>query len=283
MSNAPGPQNGASVVIDPRDPNTLLATSQNAAFSACGIRAYVSRDSGAAWTSELLPAPEGIGFARPDGPRRRYCGIANQWEAIGPGGGEHVGYIAETTADLRSWGVFVSSRDGPTGAWSEPVRVDPANPLPGYDDKPMIVSDNSPASAHRGRLYVAWTRWIGAAANRVQLSRSDDGGRSWSVPVGVGGTGWGVQLAVTAGGAVVAAWFGGSSLWITVSSNGGATFAKPRPFASTATRFNPTGTALINAEPTEPVNPNPSLGGAPGSTWRTACRERTAGESSSPF
>jgi hypothetical protein len=281
VSRAPGPQNGANIVVDPRNPSVLLASSQNSDFSACGIRAYASTNAGRTWSSTLLPAPPGDRKAEhiASGPGKgTYCTEANQWGAIGPDGSEYVAYLASDKTARRpgrygsfTTSVFVSYRDGVTAPWSAPRRADPTLNTSGrgglgYDDKPVIVVDTTTASPYRGRVYLAWTRWTGPVdspnSSTIESAYSDDHGRHWSKPTEVSATGgWGVQFAVASDGTLFASWWNnGPALQVTRSTDGGNSYLPAQTFASSEVYpFLLDGRGQVEAEPTEPVNPNPSM------------------------
>ena len=90
----------------------------------------------------------------------------------------------------RAWsGIFVrSSRDGL--AWTTPVAVvDHINTAIPFEDKPWLGVDRAASSPHRGNVYVAWTRFDvygsddPAHRSHIMLSRSRDGGRTFSTPL----------------------------------------------------------------------------------------------------
>jgi hypothetical protein len=94
-------------------------------------------------------------------------------------------------------------------------------------------------TGQHGELYAAWTNWEG----RLSISRSTDGGASFSPPVQVPGTGGtrparGPSLAVRGGGELVVAWAVGEdpAAAIQVSVSRGGSFDPPRAVARTGGR-----------------------------------------------
>lgn len=78
----------------------------------------------------------------------------------------------------------------------------------GGDDKELMAVDNTPSSAHYGRIYVGWTNFGLSAPDLNQVTYSDDGGATWSTPVSLPGSG--VQ---------------GQGMWPAVAPNGDVYFA----------------------------------------------------------
>jgi hypothetical protein len=191
VSQAPGPQNEASIAVDPANPSVPVAASQN--FPACGVRVYGSTDGGSHWSSELLRLPDAARIEAAVG--RRFC-AGNEWVAIAGSARQYVAFVGRNPSDPATNG----------------------------------------------------------------LSHSDDGGATWSEPARLNAIGgWGVQLAPAADGAVDAAWWGGPTLVLVRSTDGGATFPVVRRFASLL-GFLDFGGGMVSAQPTEPVQPRPALG-----------------------
>src|SRR5207253_7548879 len=99
--------------------------------------------------------------------------------------------------------VYAGVRRGSGGPWTiRPVeRVAPGQFA--YDDRPVLAAD-----PQRPRVYAVWTRLENRfgpqqTLSAILLSRTDDGGRSWSRPVRLGeGRVYSTALAVAPGGDV---------------------------------------------------------------------------------
>ncbi len=69
-------------------------------------------------------------------------------------------------------------------SYVDPVFPTTADNPADFNDKEAIWADNSPTSPHFGTVYVSWTLFPGKDANgfvdRILLSRSTDGGATWS-------------------------------------------------------------------------------------------------------
>jgi hypothetical protein len=139
-------------------------------------------------------------------------------------------------------GIFVrSSSDGLT--WNPPIAVvDHINSAIPFEDKPWIGVDRGATSPHRGNVYVAWTRFDvygskdPAHRSRIMVSRSRDGGRTFSVPLEISDesgnavdsddTVEGVVPAAGPDGTVYVTWAGPKGLYFDKSADGGWTFGK---------------------------------------------------------
>lgn len=224
-----------SVAINPTNPDHVVAVSMQAGRPG-GPRssnyAYVSTDGGRTW--KTVPAPNPGGRVQGD-----------DAIAFGPDGTAHHAYIAfdgiRVARPLRAFnGIFVSSsRDGV--AWNDPVPVvDHLNTVEPFEDKPYLVVDASADSPHRGNVYVAWTRFdvYGSKAaehkTHVYISRSRDGGKSFSVPWRISdvpgdcldsdNTVMGAMPATGPKGEVYVTWAGPRGIVFDKSTDGGWTF-----------------------------------------------------------
>lgn len=111
-----------------------------------------------------------------------------------------------------------------------------------FEDKPYIVADNG-TGPHAGNMYVGWTRWT-LTDSEILLSRSTDGGKSWSKPVEIddhpglprddNGALEGFAGAVAPDSTLYAVWSTGEGIVLTTSHDGGRTFSRPRLILHTA-------------------------------------------------
>ena len=139
----------------------------------------------------------------------------------------------------------------------------PRSGEPGSTTSPPSRSTTRPASPHRGRVYLAWTRIARNVVFSIVLSHSDNGGRTWSKPVKVreGRVLTYATVATGPTGAVYVAWddveeFG---IWMARSTDGGAHFRDLRKVASfVAVTIPHCGSGIvIPAQPRTCVNSNP--------------------------
>jgi hypothetical protein len=120
--------------------------------------------------------------------------------------------------------------------------VDHVNSVIPFEDKPWVGIDRGPGSPHRGNVYVAWTRFDvygsknPAHRSHIMLSRSRDGGRSFSPPLEISDetgdardsddTVEGAVPAAGPDGEVYIAWAGPKGLVFDRSTDGGWTFGR---------------------------------------------------------
>ncbi|MGZ4379966.1 MAG: hypothetical protein ACXVZN_00185 [Gaiellaceae bacterium] len=89
-------------------------------------------------------------------------------------------------------GLYASSSvDGKS--WSAPIQAHAA----GTGDTPSqsrLTCDNTSSSAGYGNCYLAYTNTASTPANQLQVTRSTDGGTTWSAAVGAAGPATGTQV-----------------------------------------------------------------------------------------
>jgi len=146
------------------------------------------------------------------------------------------------------------SLDGGKTWEARPIPVIEHAEAPGipFEDKPYIVADNQPKSPYAGNLYVGWSN-DGMAEALIVLSRSTDGGVTWSVPVRLSdhaglprddnGTVEGFDGVVTPDGSLHVVWSDTNHVAYAVSRDGGKTFSRNRSIADTG----PSHFAVLNA------------------------------------
>jgi hypothetical protein len=211
-------QSENSVFVHPFDINTVLNSNNSTDWDGVevgvlyGADALFTTDGGQTWGGSIQAAA-GSNNGDPAA-------------AIGLNGWFYVGYIA---ANLGQ-GVAHSTDAGDN--WTH-VQVASGGLL----DKNHLWIDNSSSSPYEGNLYSAWTNFFGANDNEIELSRSTDGGLSWSSPinissaVGAGSHNQGVNIQTGPNGEVYAAWSiydswssDETAIGFAKSADGGATF-----------------------------------------------------------
>jgi hypothetical protein len=228
-----------TVSINPVNPDHVIAVllqGGRPGEARVSNHAYASFDGGRTWKGAPVQNPEG-----------RVQG--DDAVTFGRDGVAVHSYISfdgiRVLRPERAWsGIFVrSTRDGVT--WGAPVAVvDHINTAIPFEDKPWVGVDRSEESPHRGNVYVAWTRFDvygsedPADRSRIMVSRSRDGGRSFSAPHEISdesgdardsdGTVEGVVPVVGPAGELYIAWAGPKGIVIDTSTDGGWTFGKDR-------------------------------------------------------
>jgi len=179
-------QSSASIAVDPRNPDRLIATSNDyrRGDSSCG--ADWSLDGGRHWGSRTAP----LSFTAPG-----FSALRHYWDV---GGLSKVGFDSHGTAylicnaidrgttadngDPATAIVAFRSLDG-GASWSFPGTVIaqvPGTSTPANLNNPGFAVDTNPASPFRDRLYVSWIAYNPTfTVGRVALAWSSDAGVSW--------------------------------------------------------------------------------------------------------
>ena len=228
VSNEEGPQSETSIAIDPSDPSRLVAGSNE--IARLPMRGYFSSDGGDTWGGVDLPLPPPInanGFDFGSDP-----GVA--WDTQGNVFYSYIVVFFSPTGRITGSEVAVA-RSGDGGRTWTATFFNRSGGHGKFNDKPMITVDTNPSSPLRDTVYVAWDTTpiapSGPSSTGVKLSRSTDGGHTFSAPVDVSPTGGGQRFGIGADpfvapdGTVHVAW---EDISINIeeasSSDGGASF-----------------------------------------------------------
>ncbi len=230
-----GPYTEPSVAVNPRNPQQVVVAYQdNAQIS-------YSSNGGRDWLAASGTAPSNY----------RVSGdVSVTYDSRGQA---ILCYIAfDKLGSFNYWGhnatrngIFI--RRSPDGGktWEAdhiPVVEQPTQPGIPFEDKPYIIADTG-AGSYAGNLYVGWTRWT-LTGSEILLSRSTDGGKTWSKPVEIdghpglprddNGANEGFDAVVGPDGTLYATWNAGNQIMLTTSHDGGVTFSPPIPVIETA-------------------------------------------------
>jgi hypothetical protein len=223
------PQNETSIAINPVDLDNLVggANDYRTGPTRCGF--YSSPNSGDTWTDGTLPLVSGFaeagdpGIAFDANGEAYYLCMNFNRDAQG-NAMENTQFVFKSVNGGRNWGAAVLAA---------------GSPMANFDDKGHIAVDNISSTAHRGNIYVAFTRFPQLTEEEIRFSRSTDGGASFAgCPVACAdfpinddnpGLVQGSNITVGADGAVYVAWAdnnGGatSRIMIDKSTNGGVSF-----------------------------------------------------------
>jgi len=250
VSKAPLTQGDTSFAIDPARPRILFGASDDSGGER--VLVYDSTDAGSTWRRSEGPAAPGGSCARGE-PR----------VAIGRDGRQYLAFTSQAFCgdQLTPYLVF-TSRAGPRARWAPLVRVAPRAWRYGFDDAPDLALDE-----RSGRLYLAWTRSLSVDDATVVVSRSSDGGRTWSVPLPVASARDRPRLAsiaVAPGGDVYVAGIDTvHGVWISRSTDGGRTFGASRTagrlLANPAAECSLTAQSPLPREEQTCAGPNPTV------------------------
>lgn len=206
--------------------STVVAAFQVGRFEnggASNLGYATSTDSGTTWTSGFMPGT--TVYANPPGPWARVSDPSVAFDA------EHdvwmvVGLVIDVNVVPHGLQVNRSTDGGLT--FQNPVTVSLNE---NSYDKQWMTCDNTPASPFYGNCYVEWSGNTG-----ITMSRSTDGGLSWTNSSTPSAPGSGGQPVVQSDGKVVVA-YAGFGMQTLVSTDGGAHYTGPNTIATAGDHF----------------------------------------------
>jgi hypothetical protein len=141
---------------------------------ACATGFSTSTNNGATWTSGLLPGltkwAGGGAFDRATDAAVAYDARHNTWMISS--------LVLTEAGGVKGVGIYTSRSTDGGFTWGTPVAI-PNTAGMISPDKNWIVCDNTSTSPFYGTCYTEWDD--NGAGNRMEMSRSTDGGLTWSV------------------------------------------------------------------------------------------------------
>jgi hypothetical protein len=212
-----------AIVIDPTDPNRIIAAAQG-----IGCYYYRSTDGGSTWTGASLNDPYDLG---------------DPALAIARDGTAYYGYLGT----FQHSGIYLGRSVDGGASWRQGVAVLDHNAGAPFEDKEWATVDWTNGS-FAGSVYVAWTQFDAYGSSnptdstRILFSYSRNRGDTFAVPVrisdhggdcvDVGNTVEGAVPAVGPDGAISLAWAGPRGIEFDRSTNGGRTWGVDRVIAA---------------------------------------------------
>jgi hypothetical protein len=215
-------QNETWISVDPTNPLNLVAGANDYRGGDAAGGVYASLDGGLTWTSSTLAMLDPI--------QAQYDAQGDPALAAYPGGVFYYAYIDFNRTDDQNRLCVARSSDGGLTWPQVGVVMDHSGPgSHDFEDKELIAVDTT-GGAHDGNVYIAWTRFLAGGGNRIMLSRSTDGGATFSAPLQISDSTGGYQgtaPAVGPNGELYVAWHRGD-IELDVSLDGGLTWGTDR-------------------------------------------------------
>jgi hypothetical protein len=243
ISNETGPQSETAIAVNPSNPSQIVAGSNE--IFRLPERGYYSGDGGKTWTGIDLPLPppltsNGSDFASDP---------SVAWDTRG---NVYVGYIVvfggnQKFASFNGTEMAVARSSDGGHTWAA-TYFNFNSGSAKFNDKPYIAVDDNLSSPYRDTVYAAWDNAGGSSSssNAILVSRSTDGGVTFSQPVFASATNGGPQAVIGADpfvspdGTVHVAWNDIQHNFIAESSStdGGLTFGPTQVVATKQLAFS---------------------------------------------
>jgi hypothetical protein len=297
---AAAPQNETSIAIDPNNANRVVGSANDyvARTWTCTISGtpcsalgdaysgtYFSNDGGGTWCCTST-GPGNLGTVIPGVTRL----TGGTYDA---GGDPALAFDSQGNVFYAGLGFnrasapnTVAVNKGTFGGggnltWGPPTFINPTTSPAVFNDKEWIAADSHASSPFHDRVYVTFTRFVFSAGsgNYVQspifFASSTDHGATFSTPVSISGNvlyDQGSRPVVGPDGALYVFWEGATRLstmnstYVAKSTDGGATWSKPRAISAVADSTELKNTLFrVNSFPAAAAAPNGDLY----ATWTT--------------
>jgi hypothetical protein len=205
------------IAVDPTNPNSLVASSNNISGSG-RLKVFYTSDGGQSWNTTELPLNDGAAF---------HSDPAVAWSSTGMAWAATLGI---STAGAIKVQMYRSADRGATWTFAGTVSTGTNN------DKELIWVDPHSSSPHRDNVYVAWD----VPGAGMRFARSTDGGTTWSAVASLStDQAIGAHLTTGPAGELYVAWpdVGSRQIQVRKSTDGGATFGPVRVIATTTNAY----------------------------------------------
>jgi hypothetical protein len=213
------PQNETTIAVDLQHPWNVVGASNDYRFGDAQAGVVVTFDGGRRWSATTLDAL--------DTTSGKYDAQGDPWVVSYPGGPFYYSYIDFNRGDDKNRLCVARSDDGGLTWPQVGVVIDHSGAGPNdFEDKELIAVDTT-GGAFDGNVYIAWTRYPAGDAERVMISRSTNGGASFSTPLQISDSTFnyqGTSPAIGPDGEVYVAWYHNSAVEFDRSFDGGLTF-----------------------------------------------------------
>src|SRR6266567_538181 len=197
MSNEPGPQSETSIAINPANPKQIVGGSNE--IFRLPMRGYFSTDGGSTWGAVDLPLPPPLNGSGTD----FGSDPAVAWDTRGHVFYAYIVVFFNQGFDAITGTEMAVARSSDAGHTWTSTYFNFNSGTGRLNDKHYIAVDTNPGSPFRDTVYVAWDNASNkngksSANNVILVSRSTDGGRTFSTPVAASGTGSGPRVVIGA-------------------------------------------------------------------------------------
>lgn len=246
-------QNEPAASVAPHNPNLMTAGANDycpvGTIGSVWTGLYYSADGGSSWTNSLVPGYPGDASPAAQASPLSRLGLTNAgdpvqaWDNDGHLFYGGIAFNRGAPAFGSIWVARYTWNAGPAPTYEFTSMVARGTPSPIFrglfHDKVQLEVDRGANSPHAGNVYVCWARFTGGPNNGVFLSRSTDGGVTFSSPSKISEGTRGSQfcdIAVTSGGDVHVGWRqyespngqDANAAVVAKSTDGGRNFDKPR-------------------------------------------------------
>jgi hypothetical protein len=218
-NQSPGTEVEPMIAVNPTNANDMIEVFQEGRYYDGGSvdDGYAtSTDGGKTWTSNPMPGVTtavGGKFDRASDPSVAFAANGNAYMA------------SLVLIGATGVGVTVNASTDGGMTWSKPVIAYENDA--GFSDKSWITVDTGASSPRKGTIYITWDNFYNNL--QVELTKSTDGGKTWSTSAVPNAFGEGTQPLVQPNGDLTVTYegFTAGSYQAITSTDGGSTWGSP--------------------------------------------------------